>query len=281
MDFNWTRMSGIRRTTPDVKRSVKSAIEFVAIVLRVLSKRPFLCQLDRGMPMNSPTSNRFLAVLSPEGQSRILSLCKHVKLPLRTRLQEQDETPEFVYFPTSGIASVVINFQEGGSVEVGLIGKEGLVNGFAMLGASHASTVCFMQVEGDGYRIPFAEMRKIFLDSEEVRSRVLEFVQADALTTNQIAACNKLHEAEARLGRWLLMVRDRIDSNFLPITQEFLGQMLGTRRSTVALVAGSLQRSGLLEYKRGKVILQDPERLREVACDCYPIAERYLRQLYR
>jgi len=97
----------------------------------------------------------------------------------------------------------------------------------------------------------------------------------------QIAACNKLHEAEARLGRWLLMSRDRANTDTMTMTQEFLADMLGTRRTTVTLVAGSLQRQGLIEYKRGKVTIVSREALEKVACDCYRVTKEALDKLYK
>ena len=157
-----------------------------------------------------------------------------------------------------------------------------MVGNVALLGPSLASTVCFVQLAGTGYQIRFADLQKVLSRSlEDVRTRVLENAQMQALTTNQLAACNKLHEAEARLARWLLMVRDRVQDDFLPLTQEFLAEMLGTRRTTVALAAGVLQRAGMIKYSRGKVQILAVDALEEAACDCYVVTKRLFDGLYK
>ena len=125
------------------------------------------------------------------------------------------------------------------------------------------------------------EMRKLFAESTELRNCILESVQQQSLTLNQIAACNKLHHASERLARWLLTASDYTESDTVHLTQESLAAMLGTRRTTVALVAGSLQRSGLIRYRRGVVEILDREALTEAACNCYGIAARLVNQLYR
>ena len=181
---------------------------------------------------------------------------------------------------TSGITSVVIELDEGGTAEVTLIGREGMVGGMQLLGPALTPARSFVQMAGTAYRIPFAEMRKIFLESVEVRDRVLEMVQQQSLTISQLAACNKLHETEARMARWLLMVRDRIDEDTITLTQEFLAQMLGTQRTTVVMAAGALQRSGLIEYSRGRITILSRENLIDAACDCYKVVSRLHKNLY-
>jgi hypothetical protein len=138
-----------------------------------------------------------------------------------------------------------------------------------------------MQLEGKGLRIPFSQLKQLYRTSEEIRDRLLEFVQEQALTVNQIAGCNRLHEAEERLARWLLMAQDRTQSDILNFTQEFLAMMLGARRTTVTLIAGSLQRANLIEYSRGRVKILNRENLESAACDCYKITQDLLANLYR
>jgi CRP-like cAMP-binding protein len=188
--------------------------------------------------------------------------------------------PCHAYFLSSGFASVVVAFADGESAEVGLIGNEGVVGAYQLLGRSAVATTCFMQVAGAGWSIPFADLRREFAESEEVRTAVLEFVQGQTTTLAQVAACNKLHEAEARLARWLLMAQDRVGVDTLPLTQELLAQMLGTRRTTVALVAGTMERAGLIEWGRGKVHIVNREKLEAAACDCYLVVKRAMDLLY-
>jgi CRP-like cAMP-binding protein len=150
-----------------------------------------------------------------------------------------------------------------------------------LLGSGTVSTAASMQLEGSVLRIPFQEMKEIFRTSDEIRERVLEFVQEQFLTISHIAVCNRLHTADERLARWLLMAQDRTQSNILNFTQELIGMMLGSRRTTVSLVASGLQRRGLIQYSRGSVKILDRKALEAAACDCYPIIRNLNVNLYR
>ena len=230
--------------------------------------------------MASPVTNRLLSALSPQAAELLTSRCTPVSLPLRTSLYEPDEPLPHAYFMTSGIASVVTPMLDGGTAEVEVVGREGIVGSFHLLGSAPVSTSCFVQIAGTGLRIRFADLRAAFKTSEEIRGRILEFVQQQALTVSQMAGCNRLHEAEARLARWLLMAQDRTGDEVLGLTQEFLAEMLGAQRTTVTLIAGSLQRIGLIQYKQGEVRIVDRERLESAACDCYRIAKQLHANLY-
>jgi CRP-like cAMP-binding protein len=137
-----------------------------------------------------------------------------------------------------------------------------------------------MQLDGTALRIPLSALLEAFRSSEEIRDRILEVVQQQALSVSQIAGCNRLHGAEERLARWLLMVQDRIESDVLDLTQEFLAEMLGAQRTTVTMVAGALQESGLIEYRRGHVRIVNRPLLEEAACDCYQVVRRLHQNLY-
>lgn len=229
----------------------------------------------------SITGNRLLDALSPDVRQTVVAMCRPMELPLRTLLHDQSEMPAYAYFMSSGIASVVVSMPEGGSAEVGLIGREGVVGATHILGPTPAPASCFMQMAGQALRIKLEDLRSLFLKEGELRRRVLEFVQQQTVTLEQIAACNKLHEAEARLARWLLMSRDRSDHDTMTMTQEFIADMLGTRRTTVTLVAGSLQRRGLIDYRRGKVTMTDRAGLEAAACDCYKVIKDAMAALYK
>lgn len=230
--------------------------------------------------MPSQTSNLFLHSLSPGCRDALLSRCTAVDLSLRKNLYEAEKTPSYAYFMTSGIASVVTQMADGGTAEVGLIGREGIVGSFHLLGPAKVSTECFIQLNATALRIPFFQLLKAFRTEQEIRDRILEFVQEQAVSLSQLAGCNRLHEAEERLARWLLMAQDRTQSDMLDFTQEFLGMMLGARRSTVTVIAGVLQRSGLIEYSRGKVKILSQENLEAAACDCYQITKHLYANLY-
>jgi CRP-like cAMP-binding protein len=225
-------------------------------------------------------TNLFLESLSTESRNAVLRLCVEVDLPLRKPLYEPGDTPPYAYFMTSGIASVVAMMEDGGMAEVGLIGREGVVGSFQLLGPAKVSTRCFIQLEATALRIRFAELMHVFRTNEEIRDRVLEFVQEQAVSLGQLAGCNRLHGNEERLARWLLMAQDRTHSDTLNFTQEFLAMMLGARRTTVTLIAGVLQRQGLIRYQRGKVKILDRPNLEAAACDCYRIAKELYAGLY-
>jgi CRP-like cAMP-binding protein len=233
------------------------------------------------MAVPESTGNLLLDAVPTELRQDVLSACRPMDMPLRTMLHEQSEMPPYAYFLCSGIASVVVTMPEGGSAEVGLIGREGLVGATHILGPTPAPAQCFVQMAGTGLRIRLEDLRGLFLAHAELRLRVLEFVQQQTVTLEQIAACNKLHEAEARLARWLLMSRDRADQDTMTMTQEFIADMLGTRRTTVTLVAGGLQRRGLIDYRRGKVTIVDRAGLERVACVCYRVIRDALDRLYQ
>ena len=230
--------------------------------------------------MSPPLSNRLLSALSPKALDLLTARCSPVDLPLRMQLYEPEQLPRYAYFITSGIASVVAPMLDGGTAEVEVIGREGLVGSFHLLGSAPVSTHCFIQIAGTGLRIGLPELREAFHASGEIRGRILELVQQQALTVSQVAGCNRFHEAEARLSRWLLMAQDRMQSETLSLTQEFLAEMLGTQRTTVTHVAGVLQRAGLIEYRQGLVKIKDRESLEAAACDCYRIAKQLYRNLY-
>ncbi len=222
-----------------------------------------------------------LDALSPKLREQILEMSRRVDLPLRTMLHDQGVMPTYAYFICSGVASVVVTMPEGGSAELVLVGREGVVGAIDILGPTPTPAQCFIQMEATGLRIKLDDLRRMFREHEELRRMLLEFVQQQAVTLGQLAACNKLHEAEARLARWMAMSRDRMDSDTMAMTQEFLADMLGTRRTTVTLVAGNLQRRGLIDYKRGRVTVLDRGALEAAACDCYRVTKEALVKLYQ
>ena len=230
--------------------------------------------------MSPEVSNRLLSVLSPEALEALTSRCTAVTLPVRTALYEVRQVPVHAYFITSGIASIVTSMMDGGTAEVEVIGSEGLTGSLHLLGSAQVSTRCFMQVAGTGLRIDFSELQRVFRDSGEIRGRILELVQAQALAVAQMTGCNRLHEAEARLARWLLMAQDRTEGDALNLTQEFLAEMLGTQRTTVTTTAGILQRAGFIQYRHGLVKILDREALEATACECYRILKRLHSRLY-
>ncbi|MGC1872034.1 MAG: Crp/Fnr family transcriptional regulator [Acidobacteriaceae bacterium] len=225
--------------------------------------------------------NLLLASLSAESRELIHSQCTPVTLPLRSVLYTAGSVPSDAYFMTSGLASIVGSTSDGETAEVGIVGREGLVGATHLLGPALAPTECFIQLSGSALKIPFPKLQQMFRTSEEIRMRILEFVQEQTLILSQLATCNRLHNAEERLGRWLLMVDDSIQSGTIDLTQEFLAQMLGAQRTTVTMVAGTLQRAGLIEYKRGTLHIVNRKELEAAACDCYGVTKKLHSNLYK
>ncbi len=208
----------------------------------------------------------------PESQLRQLSRdLVAVELPLSMRLSEPNQPVEYVYFPVSGLISTDALTSNGESVEVGVVGREGLSGVAGLLGQIQFLHSVEMQGPGNGYRIKTSLVREEFLKGGVLAELIHEFLYMQLVQTTQSVLCNRLHEVEARLARWLLTSADRSETELLLLTQEFLAQMLGARRSTVTVAAGELQRKGMIDYKRGKIQIIDRPQLESVACECYKI----------
>lgn len=230
--------------------------------------------------MSSTARNLFLSSLSPANRELILSRSTPVALRTKMRLFRSGQRPSSAYFITSGIASIVSEMPDGASAEVGMVGRDGIVGVLHLLGPVVSPTVCFVQMEGTALRIPMVELRSLFDSNPEIRDAILKLVQKEALTLSQVAGCHRLHSAEQRLARWLLIAQDYVQTDSLHFTQALLANMLGARRATVTLVAGALQRAGLIKYHRGKVTILDRDRLEKAACECYQVIKQLRGDLY-
>jgi CRP-like cAMP-binding protein len=227
----------------------------------------------------APT-NLMIETLPRHELSQLMACTEAVLLPIREQLYEPNLRPKYAYFMTDGIASIVSSFADGTVAEVGIVGREGLVGALHLLGGLEVPMQCFMQVAGSARRMPFASLEKLFLSSLPVHDRVLEFVQLGSLHASQLAACNAIHTVEQRLARWLLMVRDRMQSDTYALTHEFLADMLVTHRPTVSVAAAGMQRLGLIEYRHGVIHILDREGLGARACECYATSQKLLLHLY-
>lgn len=227
--------------------------------------------------MNSHLSNVILNNLPSELNSFRAKLAP-VSLPVGMSIYEPHQVPKFAHFITSGIASVTTTMRDGGSVETGMWAREGLAECMHLSGSDRVPNRCFMQIGGTALRMPYLELKSCFETLEPLRVGIQRSMQSQTLVLSQLVACNRLHEVEERLARWLLMLQDRVRADVLHITQEFLAEMLGSRRTTVTMAAGALQRIGLIEYQRGNVRILDRERLEAVACECYPVIHKLFRE---
>jgi CRP-like cAMP-binding protein len=226
----------------------------------------------------TPLHNTILLALPRHEREKVLPKLELVRLQSRQMLHDVGDTLQSAYFCNTGLISILSVFSDGKSVEVGLMGKEGFLGLPLVVGFRSASTRAVAQIEGTTFRIGADSLRTLLRECPELERNLQQFSQVMAMQATQIAACNRLHEVEERLGRWLLMSADRVDSHSLPLTQELLAQMLGTRRSSVTLAAGILQKAGLISYTRGNVTIVDRPKLEEAACECYTLMQRQTEQ---
>lgn len=199
-----------------------------------------------------------------------------MRLKTHHLLHEVGDTLKSAYFVNSGIVSILSVLPDGKSVEVGLIGKEGFVGLPLIAGFHSAATRAVAQVESTAFRLEAHSLPALLAQCPNLGQKLQQFSQMSAVQVTQIAACNQLHNVEERLSRWLLMCADRIGPTALPLTQELLSQMLGTRRSSVNVAAGILQRAGLIRYTRGILDVVDKRQLEEASCDCYRLMEQQI-----
>jgi CRP-like cAMP-binding protein len=190
-------------------------------------------------------------------------------LPVNLVLYEPDKVFEYVYFPEQGVLSIVALHKNGDSIEVGTVGHEGMIGSILLLNTETSPYRHFVQVEGHGHRVGASRFKKIAESNDELRDTVLRYEAGFRTQTMQGIACNGLHNVEQRCCRWLLMTRDRVESDDLKLTHEFLGLMLGVRRASVTEVLGPLQASGLVTSNRGTISILDRPGLEGRVCDCY------------
>jgi CRP-like cAMP-binding protein len=189
-------------------------------------------------------------------------------------LQEQEAPVEKVYFPVSGVISLISVMEGGEVVETAMVGREGAVGAFGGLGPWNAFTRAVVQLPGLATVIPVAGFQAAVAQSDRIRNLVLRYKETLLAQVQQTAACNALHHLEERLARWLLQALDRTDGSNLPLTQELISQMLAVRRTTVTVIASKLQQAGLIRYHRDRIEIVDRLKLEEAACECYGTIRR-------
>jgi len=218
--------------------------------------------------------NQILRSIPRKERNPILSAAEFVRLKLHQVLHEPGEIIKSVYFLNNGLGSVLTTQPDGKTVEVGLIGREGFVGLPIIFGFKTSGLRVVTQADATGYRVEAKFLLGILPQSPELEKHLQRFSMMLAMQSTQLAACNRLHDVVARLARWLLMSHDRIGGTTLPLTQDFLAQMLGTRRASVTVAAGVLQEDSAIEYSRGSVRILDRPKLEATACDCYQVIER-------
>ena len=226
------------------------------------------------------TRNLTLAALPKPFLEKLTPHLMRIDLPQNTLLIKSDREIAWIYFLDHGMASVSSLDASGTPLEVGIIGREGLVGVQALLGQRHTQNTVVMQGAGDGFRIRADTLRTQAAHSPEFIQGMHTFLFSLLEQTTQLVLCNRLHDLEGRLARWLLMAGDCMETRSLQLTQEFLSEMLGVGRPAVTIAAGALQRKGLVSYSRGQLEILDPDKLKSVACECYTVIRGALHAVY-
>jgi CRP-like cAMP-binding protein len=198
----------------------------------------------------------------------------YVDLPDHLSLHEPTQSIEFVYFPNRGMVSQVVVTKDGRTVEVGVVGSEGFVGAGLAVGLTRSSVREIIQIAGDGFRMMGNALERILRSAPQLQVLLNRHTGLQGMQISQTAACNRLHDIQQRLARWLLMTQDRVSLGVLPITHDFVATMMGTDRSTVSLAASVLQKKGVIEYVRGAVKIVNRRKLEKSACECYLVIQQ-------
>jgi CRP-like cAMP-binding protein len=225
-------------------------------------------------------SNRFLAALSPHDFSLLAPHLRTTTLERGVVLHDVGEEIEHVYFPHTGMVSLVAVMQNGATVETATIGRGGVIGASAALGARSTFGRAIVQLPGSAAWLAASQFHAAANDSQVIRHLVVRYNDLLLAQVQQSVACNALHALESRLCRWLLQTHDCVDGDAIPLTQEFLGQMLGVRRTTVTIAARLLQSAGLIRYRRGLIHIVDRAALEEIACECYAVVRHNLDKVF-
>jgi CRP-like cAMP-binding protein len=218
--------------------------------------------------------NRLLELLPASDFERLRPHLEHVPLDYKFELYRAGQPIPFVYFPVTGVASIVNTMRDGSAAEVGTVGNEGIVGLPIILGDTVAPNDVYVQVPGTGLRMQASLLREALAGSSTMRTVMLHYVHALFNQIAQSAACNSFHTVEQRCCRWLLMTHDRVQSDEFTLTQEFLGMMLGVRRTSITLAANQLKRQQFIKYSRGHVKILDRPGLERTSCECYAVSKR-------
>jgi CRP-like cAMP-binding protein len=218
--------------------------------------------------------NRILAVLPAAELAALRPHFSRIDLPVYAMLRMENARMEDLYFPSAGMVSSVVAMENGLTVEVAIVGREGMVDVSALLGYGETpGASSFVQVRGEGFAIGAKHIEEVFTANQGLLPSILRrYISAQWSLMARGAACNRLHNSEQRFSRWLLMTMDRVGSDFA-MTHEFLGQMLGSRRATVTVEAQKLQAAGILRYNHGKMCILKRKSLEDTACECYRLQD--------
>jgi CRP-like cAMP-binding protein len=221
----------------------------------------------------TPTQNLILAALPPEVYQRLLPQLELIEMPLGHSLYESGAQLQYVYFPITGIVSLLYVTQGGNSAELAVVGCEGMIGVSLFMGGETTPNRAIVQCACKAYRLPAQALKASFAEGGPMQVILLKFTQALITQISQTAVCNLHHSVDQQLCRWLLLSLDRLPENKLQMTQELIANMLGVRRQGVTESAGKLEREGLITYGRGLITVLDRPGLEKRACECYQVVK--------
>jgi len=228
--------------------------------------------------------NRLLLALPSRDLKRLMPKLEQIRCQYRQILMDADSPLDHVFFPDSGVVSVVAVYPDGSIIEMATIGREGFTDVQAVFGAKTSSVRLLVQIEGSASKMSRPAFTQAMESIPSFRKLMYAYVQAFLEQVMASVACNGAHSLKQRLARWLLMMRDRSDDDALPITQDLLAEMLGVQRPTITNVAKELERDGLIKRGRRQVTILDRKRLTKASCECYQLVrdrvDHYLPKTY-
>lgn len=227
-----------------------------------------------GAHVPDPRQNHLLAALSPEVQTRLFPSMELAELPLRALMYEGGRPMRHVYFPTDSIISMQYLLENGASTAISVVGNEGLLGITLYMGGESTPTRSLVQSAGYAYRLPRSRVKEEFDRHGELLLLMLRYTQALIAQVAQTAVCNRHHTIDQQLCRWLLLSMDRLSDTRLTMTQEFIANMLGVRRSSVTNAASKLEQLRVISYQRGLITVLDRPRLEALSCECYRVVKR-------
>ncbi len=231
------------------------------------------------MEYGRPERNHLLSLFPPEDLARFERHLRFTQIDAGSTLYEANTPIEQVYFPLDGVISLLTTFNSGYVVDFAVVGSEGMIGDIVACGVPRVPYGAIVQVAGTAFVAKTPAFLELMTESPASRQIVGRFQAALLLQAQQIVACNAVHSVEARMCRWLLQIRNRMQTNVLPVTQEFLSHMLGVQRTTVTLVEQTLKAAGLVRQRRGRIELLDEAGLRSRACECYEHIQRDYREV--
>jgi len=230
---------------------------------------------ERTNPTGRPVANAILLSIPEQEFEVIRPHLQFVSLPARLSLQEPSQKLDDAYFLNQGMVSLVFTTRKGESVEVGVVGNEGFTPIPVAAGLRRSPHRAVMQIGGEGFKVDVNALQAVLKTSPALQGLLNRYAAVHGLQVAQTAGCNRLHDIEQRLCRWLLLAQDRVGSGLLRITHDFLAMMLGTDRPSVSLAASGLQKRRIIEYTRGSVRILNRKKLESSACECYSIIQQF------